>query len=167
MPNWPKQSDLAAMHEMFGSPDANNDGAPDLSWTHAHLTTIIPPYQLFYAGKPVKAITLNKAIADPVMRALTAIGLTYPNAADRATRGVDQFDGCYNFRVKRGNHTSLSMHAYGVALDFSATRNPFHAQHSDLPAPFVKAFTDEGAEWGNNWTPASRDPMHFQFARTH
>lgn len=163
---WPKQNDLAAMHATFGNPDANNDGAPDPSWVAAHLTTIIPPYAIFYGGKPVHAITVNKAVAAPMMRALTTIGLTYPNAADRATRGIDQFDGCYNFRRKRGNASSLSMHAYAVASDWSATRNPFHAQHSDLPAPFVKAFTDEGAEWGNNWTPASRDPMHFQFART-
>lgn len=164
---WPLQSDLAAMHAMFGNPDANNDGAPDPAWVRGHLTTIVPPYQLFYAGKPVRAVTLNRAIAASVTRALTKVAGLVPDPKQRAKLGIDQFDGCYNFRPKRNGSGSLSMHAYGVALDFSAARNPFHAQHSDLPTLFVMAFKDEGAEWGNDWTPASRDPMHFQFARTH
>lgn len=164
---WPLQNDLKAMHAMFGNPDTNHDGAADLAWVRDHLTTIIPPYALFYAGKPVRAITVNKAIALPVTRALTTVAHVYPDAHQRTVLGIDQFDGCYNFRPKRSNPDDLSMHAYAVGLDFSAARNPFHAQHSDLPAGFVKAFTDEGAEWGNTWSPKSRDPMHFQFARTH
>jgi hypothetical protein len=163
--SWPRQSDRKAMAAMFGNPDANNDGAPDPAWVRDHLTTIVPPYALFYAGKPVRAITLNKAIAAPVTRALTIVAHRFPDPKQRAVLGIDQFDGCYNFRPKRGAG-SLSMHAYAAALDFSARRNPFHARRSDLPEGFVTAFTDEGAEWGNNWSPKSRDPMHFQFART-
>jgi hypothetical protein len=162
MTNWPLQSDKAAMVAKFGNPDSNGDGAADLSWTAKHLTTIVPPYQLYYAGKPVKKITLNSEIAEPVTRALTKIGNTFPDAKERAKLGIDQFDGCFNFRVKRGKSKSLSMHAYAVALDFSAARNPFHAKRSDLPAEFIKAFTDEGA----TWLGPTLDPMHFQFART-
>lgn len=165
MTTWPLQSDLAAMHAAFGNPDANNDGAPDPSWMRTHLTSIVLPYALFYAGKPVRSITVNRAIAAPVTRALTRVGARWPLAAARAELGIDRFDGCFNFRPKRGG-SSLSMHSYAIALDFSAARNPFHAQHSDLPAEFIQAFTDEGAEWGGSWSAASRDPMHLQFART-
>lgn len=163
---WPKQNDLAGLRAMFGNPDKNNDGAADPSWMHDHLTTIVPPYALFYAGKPVHMITVNKAIAGPVVRALTQAERAFPDAAKRKQLGIDQFDGCFNFRGKRGHPESLSMHAYAIALDFNAARNPFRTMHADMPAEFVKAWTDEGAEWGNIWSPASRDPMHFQFAHT-
>mgnify|MGYP006921305174 CR=1 FL=1 len=160
---WPKQSDLAGMRKTFGNPDANGDGAADPAWVASHLTTIVPPYPLFYAGKRVKKITVNKAIAAAVLRALNTVLKLFPDAKVRAKLGIDQFDGCYNFRVKRGNPNSLSMHAYAAGLDFSAKRNPFHAKKSDLPAEFVKAFTDEGAVW----LGPTLDPMHIQFARTH
>lgn len=164
---WPLQSDRKAMVAVFGNPDGNGDGTADLSWIAAHLVAIVPPYQLYYAGKPVKTITVNKAIAPAVMRALTKVKALYPDPKVLAKLGIDRFDGCYNFRPKRGNAASLSTHAYAVGMDWSAARNPFHAKKSDLPADFVKAFTDEGAEWGNTWSPASRDPMHIQFSRTH
>lgn len=163
---WPLQSDLPALHALFGRPDANNDGAADLSWVHGHLGIITPPYPLFYAGKPVRFITLNTAIAAPVSRALARVARDFPDLEQRKKLGIDQFDGCFNFRGKRGDPSSLSMHSYAIALDFSAARNPFRSQHTDLPAEFIKAWQDEGAEWGGNWSPRSRDPMHFQFART-
>lgn len=163
---WPKQNDLSAMHAMFGNPDANNDGAADLAWARTWLVTITPAYPLFYAGKPVLRITVNKAIAAPVSRVLAHVASIFPDAGKRKALGIDQFDGCFNFRAKRGGH-SLSMHSYAIALDFNAARNPFRTTHNDMPEAFVKAWQDEGAEWGGLWSAGSRDPMHFQFARTH
>lgn len=165
MPTWPLQSDLKAMRRVFGNPDANNDGAADPSWMRDHLTSIVPPYPLFYDGKPVKRITLNKAIAEPTLRALQRVAHDFPSLANRKQLGIDQFNGCFNFRKKRAG-SSLSMHAYACALDFNAARNPFRSATTDMPPGFVDAFRAEGAEWGGSWSAASRDGMHLQFART-
>jgi len=159
---WPLQSDLKAMRKVYGNPDANGDGSVDPTWVANNLTAIVPPYQFYYGGKKVSKITLHRAIVEPVTRALTKIAKLYPDAKVRKKLGIDQFDGCFNFRPKRSGSGQLSMHAYAAALDFSAARNRYKAGKSDLPAPFIKAFTDEGA----TWLGPSLDPMHFQFART-
>ena len=163
---WPLQSDLVAMRAIFGNPDANNDGAADPVWTRTHLTTIVPPYAMFYAGKPVRAITVNRGCSAALLAALTGIAKHYGTAAAIKAAGLDQFGGLYNFRVKRGNASSLSMHAYGVAIDLDPVHNPFRSAKFTMPAAVVKIFEDTGATWGGRWSPKSRDAMHFQWART-
>lgn len=163
--NWPLQSDLKAMHAVFGNPDANGDGAPDPAWVAAHLTSIVPPYQMFYGTTPIKRLTCNKAIAEPLLASLAGILALYKTPAEIAKHGMDQFSGCYNFRPKRGG-SSLSMHAYGAAIDMDAAHNPFRSTHFTMPPEVVAIFAKTGAEWGGSWSPASRDAMHFQWART-
>lgn len=165
MTPWPKQSDLAAMHAMFGNPDANGDGAPDPSWVVAHLTTIEPPYQMFFGVTPIKRITCNKAIATPLLAALIGIEQLYKTPDEIAKHGMDQYSGCFNFRPKRGG-SSLSMHAYGVAIDMDAAHNPFRSTKFTMPLEVVAIFQAQGAEWGGGWKH-STDAMHFQWARTH
>jgi hypothetical protein len=162
---WPLQSDLKAMRAVYGNPDANNDGAADLSWTAQHLTTIVPPYAMFYAGKRVSKITVNRACAPALLAALTGIGKHYGTSAALAKAGLDQFGGLYNFRPKRSGSGSLSMHAYGVAIDMDPDHNPFKGKTRRMPDDAVRIFKDQGAAWGGDWSAGSYDPMHFQFAR--
>lgn len=166
VPVWPLQSDLAAMRKLFGNPDANGDGSADPQWVARHLTTIVPPYRMIYGNAPVRKITVNTACAKALLAALVGIKTHYGTQEAIERAGVHRFGGLYNFRVKRGNANSLSMHAYACAIDLDPEHNQFLSSHGTMPAAVVSIFKDQGAEWGGDWSPASRDPMHFQFART-
>lgn len=164
-PVWPMQSDLAAMRKLYGNPDANGDGAADPTWVSRYLTTIVPPYRMIYGNAPVRKITVNKGCAAALLAALVGIKAHYGTQAAIEQAGVHRFGGLYNFRVKRGNPDSLSMHAYACAIDLDPDHNQFHSSHGTMPAAVVWIFKDQGAAWGGEWSPNSRDPMHFQFAR--
>jgi len=65
--------------------------------------------------------------------------------------------------VPPGRH--LSFHAVGAAIDINSTTNPYRADNvliSDLPAWFVRAWTDAGWCWGGAWQTI-KDPMHFSW----
>jgi hypothetical protein len=61
---------------------------------------------------------------------------------------------------------SLSLHSWGIAVDFDPPVNPMGGKNSRLRTPqgqaFVQVFTDAGWTWGGAW--AMRDDMHFQRA---
>ncbi len=78
----------------------------------------------------------------------------------------DRYDGSFNLRPMRGG-TTLSMHAYGCALDFDAADNPFHSETHLFTADsiIVQKFEAAGWIWGGRWL--SPDAMHFQAARVH
>lgn len=159
---FPLQSDLAAMRALYGNPDANNDGAADPAWAAKYLTTITPPYAMFYDGKPVKKITVNKGCAAQLLGALTDVGKLYGSAAAIKKVGLDQFGGVFNFRPKRGNAKSLSMHGYACAIDLDPAHNAFKSKKPGrMPAEVVKIFES----WGATWLGPKLDPMHFQWSR--
>lgn len=94
------------------------------------------------------------------------------NAADKDQAKIDawhynEYSGSFNYRPKRGS-SSLSMHAYGCAIDWDAEENAFHSHRHLFTAesPLVIAFRREGAVWGGEWS-SDVDAMHFQFARVH
>jgi hypothetical protein len=79
--------------------------------------------------------------------------------------GVDVFSGSFNYRAKRAAN-SLSMHAYGIALDLDAPRNQFKSRNmhfAQFKKEVVSPFLDLGGDWGGDWK-RSIDGMHFQFA---
>ena len=162
-PIWPIQGSPEFI-ALFGNPDTNGDGAPDPSWVTKHLTTIVPPYQMFYGNAKISRITVNTACAGALARALQGILTHYGSQAAIQKVGMHRFSGCYNFRVKRGSR-KLSMHAYAAAIDMDAGHNAMGKPGGSMPAAVVGIFKDQGAAWGGGWTGKSHDPMHFQFAR--
>jgi hypothetical protein len=85
--------------------------------------------------------------------------------AELARRGlarlVDPGDyaGCYAPRriQPRGQ---LSLHAWGLAVDLNASRNPFRGRsHQDRR--LVRTMERHGFTWGGRW-PTRPDPMHFE-----
>jgi len=105
------------------------------------------------AGKDGKmiSVTCNAKIADKMKGAFEEIkekGLSHL---------IDSFDGCYNYRNKRGG-SSLSTHAWGIAFDINASQNPMGsskqtAGQSQLAAIFEKY----------GFHQLENDPMHFQY----
>lgn len=82
------------------------------------------PYNMRLAwdlDSAVKTISCHEAVAISIERILTRVAETY-SPEDIDDLGLDLFGGCFNFRKKRGGST-LSTHAWGVALDWDPERN--------------------------------------------
>ena len=96
----------------------------------------------------------NKLLPEPLERALR-------NIIERClTDEVKTWDGCFNIRKKRGLN-SWSLHSWGIAIDINAAWNGLRKEPQMSPK-LVKCFTDEGFDWGGNWT--RKDGMHFQLS---
>jgi hypothetical protein len=77
-------------------------------------------------------------------------------------RAVDPGDyaGCYApRRIRPGG--SLSLHAWGLAVDLNASANPFGAR-SRQDRRLVSIMEMHGFTWGGDF-PTTPDPMHFEF----
>jgi hypothetical protein len=150
---WPRDTD-AEMQAFYGPVGEN-------------VTQITPPYQLYYAGKPVKVITVHEKLVNPVIGALSDVLKAYGLEQIKKLK-LDRFDGCLNVRKKRGGST-WSVHAYAAALDFCAENNALRMDHTE--ALFAKA---EYEAWWRAWERQGAislgrerdfDWMHIQFAR--
>lgn len=164
MPTWPSQSECDAY---YGNPRGVN-GEPSAGWVKANLVTIPVPYAMVTAwdGQPVKQIRIHRKCADSLGRVLQAIWVASGhNQAVIEQWGADKFGGTFAFRTKRGL-ASLSMHAYGCAIDFDPERNGLGNARGHLrDCPLViAAFKAENWVWGGDWQ-GRPDPMHFQAAR--
>lgn len=161
---WPKQSECDTF---YGNPRGRN-GVASAKWERENLVPVVPPYQMFYAGKPIKTLRFHKKAAPALLAALQTINNLAGGDKKLLTQwGVNVYGGGYNFRLKR-NSNSLSMHAYGCAIDLDPVRNGMGDTTPELAKypQIVKAFVDQGAVWGGWWHGSSCDGMHFQFART-
>lgn len=163
MTTWPKQSECDIF---YGNPRGRN-GAASGKWESENLVPVVPPFQMTYAGKPIRTFRFHKKAAPALLTALLAINTAFKGDKKAlAACGISVFGGSYNFRLKRNSNT-LSMHSYGCAIDFDPARNqmgdttPYFAKYPLI----IKAFEDVGAVWGGRWAGASCDGMHFQFAR--
>ncbi len=155
-PIWPTQEQVRHGNSLFGRP--GNEGA---------LVSIIPAYSLLYEGNPVSSIRVHELIARHVQDALREVFAHY-GEAEILRLGLNQYGGCYNYRnTSRGR--ALSMHAWGIALDFAPQHNAYatRAPRASLSHPDCTAWWDIweahgavslGRECGYDW-------MHVQFAR--
>ena len=80
---------------------------------------------------------------------------------------IKTYDGCFNIRKSRGL-SSMSLHSWGIALDFNAFSNPLGLSREQCILRGLKPFSIEfgncfksaGFDWGNDWN--RKDLMHFQ-----
>lgn len=154
MQNWPLQKEADGF---YGNPRGRNGKASPL-WEMKNLVSVSPPFVMHFADKPVTSFKLHRKCAASLTRVLGAIWLAAKK--DQATIdawGVSIFGGSYNFRLKRGSNT-LSMHAYGCAIDLAPERFPMGRSKPTFCAEVLKAFADEG------WVNLAHDRMHFQAA---
>lgn len=151
---WPREVDAA---EFYGASDGSS------AWEAAHLVTFDAPYALYMDGQLIRKIRCHKKVENSLFKILSAIRQLYKTPEAIAAVGLDQYDGCYNFRSVRGRG-SLSMHAYGAAVDFDSEHNPLGATHGRMPPEVVAIFKAEGWRWGGTYTNR-KDWMHFEACR--
>ena len=152
---WPSQAEVRSGRSIFGK-----------AGDESNLVSLEPPYPLYYEGTRVKTIRVHKLIANAVKSALEEV-LDYYGVEKIHELGLDDYGGCFNYR-KTASGASLSMHAWGIALDFAADKNTYA-----MKKPQASLSTPECAQWWKIWesygaTSLGRsknyDWMHFQFA---
>ena len=158
MSTWPKQSECL---KLFGNPST-------AKFERQHIVRVRTPFTLWMGDVKITRIAMNKICAESILTILEEIQEHYNNDYDALTAaGVTDFGGAWNVRTMRGG-SSLSMHAYGLAIDLNADLNPlgkkpgwkkgsFTEDH-----PVVKIFRKHKWVWGGPWTRP--DGMHFQAA---
>lgn len=171
MSNWPKQSECDTF---YGNPRGRGGAVVSPKWYAENMATVVPPF-IMKMDKPITRFLVHKKCSEA---ARTWLEQVWKNAG-RDQRLIDRwgmsiFSGSYCFRTMRGLQ-SLSMHAYGCALDFDAPRNGLHDQtphfatlRQEVVEPFIKLGGVWGGDWNGNGSSADErraDGMHFQFAR--
>jgi hypothetical protein len=73
---------------------------------------------------------------------------------------ADEYAGCYAPRRIQPSGT-LSLHAWGLALDLNAASNPVGGRSNQDPR-LVRTMERHGFYWGGDF-PTVPDPMHFEF----
>jgi hypothetical protein len=120
--------------------------APDAAWVRDHITTEVVPL--------LGAVTCNKLIF-PQLKA--ALGEIHDRGLDDKIH-PEQFAGCYYPRFIAGS-TTLSNHAFGLALDINAVENQ-RGTAGLIDRGVVQIFQKWGFTWGGDW--GYTDPMHFE-----
>jgi hypothetical protein len=119
-----------------------------------------------FNGEPFTSINGHHLLAEPLKMALRLV-------CERGrAQELKTYDGCFNIRPMKSSG-SLSVHSWGLALDFNAQTSPFQTENSktwpdlvtDFSDAFVSCFAEAGFEWGGLWT-SIHDPMHFQLPWT-
>lgn len=152
---WPTQKEVRSGKSIFGAPGGKR------------LVRIVPPYPLYYDGGKVSSLAVHELVADDVVAALQEVLDMYGYARIKEL-GLDQYGGCYNYRKTTGGR-ALSMHAWGIALDFCPEGNGMHDR-----APEASLSREECRAWWDIWErhgavsmgrARGYDWMHLQFAR--
>jgi hypothetical protein len=165
---------------LFGNP-ANADGSLNHAWLNANIKTVKPPdgWKLYYqasrtSSTPTSGIQLHVLLHDSFTRALTDIWAEAKKqlpagATDDEVRAslhaqrLDQTGGGFNFRPNTSDPSKLSLHSYGIAIDWDPVNNPRQVPlKKTLPDWWFQIWANYGWHDGRHFkTP---DPMHIQFA---
>lgn len=153
MSKWPKDSP-EELSNFYGDPGS---GAVE-----NQLVTVVPPFTMYYDGKPIRGIRFHRKAAAALKAALDEIWEAYGRSQTKIdAAGVSKYGGSYNPRKIAGSN-KWSNHAYGAAIDLDPDRNGFNTGHGTMPAAVVAAFKRQGARWGGDYKGRT-DPMHFEF----
>ena len=152
---YPTQSEVRSGKSIFGK-----------AGDESNLVSIKPAYQLYFEGKKIGSVRVHKLIAKHVEAVFREVADAY-TADEIHTLGLDQYSGSFNFRSTRSGQ-SMSMHAWGIALDFSAETNSYSTKK-----PSASLSKPECDKWWEIWEAHGAvslgrqkdyDWMHVQFA---
>lgn len=124
------------------------------NWEHANIV-----WSTVYVGKKTKKIRVHKKYEHEIARLIQI-------ASDVSGYRPDSIQ-TFNPRVIGGTDR-LSMHAYGIAIDFDPPKNPWGGGGVIRNYPlFIEIFELAGWTWGGRWKgatgkPNTGDDMHFQ-----
>lgn len=123
--------------------------APDPAWVRTHIATEQVPI--------LGTVTCNNAMLPQLRAALQAV--VDADLADEIH--PEEYAGCYYPRFIAGT-TTLSNHAFGLALDFNVPGNQ-RGTVGEMHRGVVAIFESWGFAWGGHWSYT--DPMHFEMNR--
>jgi hypothetical protein len=151
---WPRQADVK---KFYGEPGENQ----------IRLTSPYPLYLDWALSTKVSSFMCHEKIHDAAARVMGRVLDAY--GLDKIHElGLDQFGGCLNVRRMR-NGQAWSMHAWGIAIDWDADRNPLRASSKTalMATPPYAKFLDLWEEEGFISLGRLRnfDWMHVQAAR--
>lgn len=151
---WPKDT-TAAKNAFYGDFHGKN-------WSSENLVRLVPPFQMYYVGKPMKSgILVHKKIAPALKAAFDEIWEKCGKDQGKVDKtGASDFGGCFNIRQIAGSN-SYSNHSWACAIDLAPGTNGFNMKGT-LPSLVVDAFKRQGAYWGGDYK-GRKDPMHFEF----
>jgi hypothetical protein len=156
IPSWPSQAEVRRGSSVFGAPGREEE-----------LVSVLPAYPLYFEGRAVRSIRVHRLIAPHVQQALRQV-LEHYGAEEIHRLGLDQYGGSYNYRPTSGGN-ALSMHAWGIALDFAPASNGLKVKspRASLSHPDCDAWWDIWESHGAVSLGRARnyDWMHVQFAR--
>lgn len=111
LPNWGKTSDLNKLYGPAGSAACT-------------AGKVVVPFKMKLAwdlDTSISSFKCHEKVADSLTRIYKRVESEF-SPAQIKDLGLDLFGGCYNYRNKIGG-TTLSMHAYGIAVDTDPLRN--------------------------------------------
>ena len=152
---WPTQAEVRSGNSIFGK-----------AGDESQLVNIVPPYPLYFDGKKCKTIRVHRLIAPAVKNALDDI-LDHYGLNKIKELGLDQYSGSFSNR-KTTTGSAMSMHAWGIALDFAAATNGYstHKPKATLSIPECEKFWEIWESYGAVSLGREKDFdwMHLQFA---
>ncbi len=168
------------IRQMFGNP-ANADGSKNLAWEDANIIKAPAPagWKLYYQNGPnsilsITGIRMHRLLADSFNVIMQEIWnyakqqVPQPATDDNIRNWLhqnrlDQTGGGYNFRKSTGDPNKLSLHSYGIAIDWDPEHNPHKKPLTKtLPDWWFGIWAAHG--WTNGQHFNTPDPMHVQFA---
>jgi hypothetical protein len=131
-----------------------------------YLTMIDLPYTMFYDRQPVKRMRCHKKVAQAFKNVFNELLSSYGERKINEL-GINDFGGCFNYRLMRGSRTKLSAHSWGTAIDLDPNRNTLKETHKTarFARPDYKAMIDifEKHGFASLGRLKDYDWMHFQY----
>ena len=132
--NWGSQATLEKTFGIAGNPDCT-------------AGTVKLPYKMKIAWDTTQIITsfkCHKKLEISATKAFEKVADSY-TLSEISDLGLDLFGGCYNYRKKRGGNT-LSVHAYGAAIDIDPERNQL-----EWKKPQARLSHNDAKKWFEAW----------------
>lgn len=133
-----------------------------------YLTKLNLPYPMCLNWETktiIKSFQCHKLIKDKLFAVFTDILAHY--GIDEIKRlQLDDYGGCFNYRMMRGSTKNLSRHSWGIAIDLDPDRNLLHetSRTARFARPEYKAMIDIFYKHGfkSLGREENRDWMHFE-----
>lgn len=152
----------AALNSYYGAANANGNYLDWFSFPHPATRLYNRSGQLLTdkVGDDRLDHRCHRALVGRLTAALAEIYVRL-GRAEFERQGWHVYGGCFNYRAKRGG-SSLSTHAWGIAIDINPDENPYNVNKTTFSALAIDimerwGFLSGGRAWGHDW-------MHFQAA---